>query len=251
MSRNEKRKPGKSGDGFEEDVLLDDWPDDNDGSGAADDIFENEILGEDPFLKPMSGRKAWVILSLILVGIAVAVLYVYQAGDRKTVLGNQPIPAVGIMNMGQTLNPVPNAPAGGHLHQMPTVQAPAGGTSTMVTCNACGTNGLPVCGVCGLAMKPLPTNPGLFVCTACGSVGMPMCPHCGGAMSSGAGQNIRTVAATQTPGSPNVGGQFQCPSCRATGLPNWNAAGTPLCPNCGTQMNVNKSAAGTTLAAAP
>lgn len=254
MSRDTEDEKGKSRDDSDDDVLLDDWPEEQDGASFPEEseaTYESELLGEEPFLRPMSGRKVWVILGLILIGIAVAVLYVYQAGDRKTVLGNQPIPAVGMMNIGQPLAVVPNAPTGGNLQQAPVEQNLAVGNSTMVSCHNCGTKGLPVCATCGSVMKPLPGNSALFVCTTCGSVGMPICPHCGGSMSTGGQQNIRTAAAVMPQGNASVGGQFQCPGCQATGLPNWNGSGTPLCPNCGAQMNVVQAQGGTTLAAAP
>jgi len=204
--------------------------------------YEEGVEYNTPFFKPVQGKKTWVILSLILVAIAVAVLYVYQAGDRKTVLGNQPIPA-GQANpqVAPILQAAPvvgaqNVPVGGQIQNAPGADpwAGAGASPNMVTCPHCGTTGLPVCSACGAVMKPLGDGSGLFACPSCGTVGIPICPRCGGHMSA-AGQTGARMAAQP---AGNAAGQFQCPACGATGLPNWDPSGVPKCPSCGTTMSV-------------
>jgi predicted RNA-binding Zn-ribbon protein involved in translation (DUF1610 family) len=76
----------------------------------------------------------------------------------------------------------------------------------------------------------------MFACPKCGNVGMPTCPACGQRMIGAAAGGMLGQGAPQPQAA--VGGQFQCPACGATGLPNWDANGTPTCPVCGTRMGV-------------
>lgn len=142
-----------------------------------------------PFFNPMQGNKVWMILALILVVIAVAVLYVYQTGDRKTVLGNQPIPA-GQPNMqnGMMMGGAQNVPIGGQMRPLAAaIPGNSGQIVAPVGCPHCSMTGLPVCGSCGTVMRALNDGSGLFACPSCGAVGIPICPHCGGHMNSRAG----------------------------------------------------------------
>lgn len=38
--------------------------------------------------------------------------------------------------------------------------------------------------------------------------------------------------------APQAGAQYNCPTCGTTGLPMWNANGSPLCPACGALMGI-------------
>jgi predicted RNA-binding Zn-ribbon protein involved in translation (DUF1610 family) len=258
MSRNKDKDP-KSKARREDCVeaceqLLDEAVNAYEGMGEFE--FPQEADGAEyntAFLKPIQGRKVWVILALILVGIAVAVLYVYQAGDRKTILGNQPIPAgqpnlqavpvIGAQNV--PMGGAQNVPMGGQVQPPPAPDtwANGGAFTNVVTCPHCALSGLPVCSSCGAVMKLLGDGSGLFVCTSCGVVGVPICPRCRGHMTAAGSAGARTIAQP----AANTAGQFQCPACRATGLPNWDRGGVPKCPSCGTTMKVR--GAGTPAAA--
>jgi hypothetical protein len=99
----------------------------------------------------------------------------------------------------------------------------------------------------------LPMSDSLFFCPACGAVGSPPCPYCGARMTAVDTQptSPRVAALGPSLAPPQgatlqpvlgrgeiAGGQFQCPYCQATGLPNWDAAGTPICPSCGRPMSL-------------
>ena len=109
-------------------------------------------------------------------------------------------------------------------------------------CPRCGASALPLCAQCGSLMLPL--NESLFHCPQCGAVGVPPCPYCGARMTPSEQREAPASAAVATAQGPRreapeaVGGQFVCPQCNATGLPNWDATGVPLCPVCGTAMTV-------------
>lgn len=160
--------------------------DDFDGLADGDEDDDNEeswSFEEDPgepqaYGNPLSSRKVWGILVVIFVAIAVAVLYVYQAGDPKTILGNQPIPAGQGVQLGAgaatAAAPVP-VPVGGGMV--------TGGLATR--CPVCGNTGLPLCSKDNAVMQPIDRGSGLYVCPTCGAVGMPICPRCGGHMASG------------------------------------------------------------------
>ena len=212
------------------------FSDDTQGDGEGTD----PEVAADSF-RPVKGWKVWGVITGVLLVIAVGILYVYQAGDRKTILGNQPIPAA-INNM-YALPAAANIPVGGAV-QSPLAAGPnlvqrsansAQGKTTL-TCPNCGATGLPVCATCGAVMQPV--NQGtanqLFACPVCGTVGVAVCPHCHALMSAPA-VGSQPLAQTQ---APAAGGQFYCPVCGATGLPNWNAAAVPICPNCQNQMQV-------------
>ncbi len=220
------------------DERYDGGSDGGDGGGSGSD-------GDDTFFTPLQGWKAWVILTGIFVAIGVAVLYVYQAGDTKTILGNQPIPADD-----QYVYVMPaavNVPVGGSV-QAPAKQAPkkpaAGQAATgapaapkqTATCPICNTTGLPVCAGCGAVMQPINGAPGVYACPVCGMAGVPVCPSCHQAMAPPA----PVPKAQPVVGAPmaNMGGQFYCPTCGATGLPNWAANGVPACPSCQAQMQI-------------
>jgi predicted RNA-binding Zn-ribbon protein involved in translation (DUF1610 family) len=182
----------------------------------------------------MPSRKVWIILAVIFVIIAVAILYVYQAGDRKTVLGNQPIPANRDLLQAQPMQPAAlHVPGGGGLH---APAAAAGAGSPAVRCPHCSTGGLPLCGSCGTVMQPLPGSR-LYSCPACGTVGLPICPRCRAQMASPGFVGQQPLG---QPAGLNIGGQFQCPVCGVVGLPNWDPGGTPICPGCGARMGVNQ-----------
>lgn len=226
-------------------------------SGPEADVRSDEV-------RLLSNPKAWLILAGIFVVIAVAVLYVYQAGDTKTVLGNQPIPAQQPMAYAQPaalnvsggggvlpVTPVPSMPAPfDRLAQAGVAPPPPAmgfqGPSA-VRCPQCGTDGVPLCSSCGAVMRPLQpgSNSGLFSCPSCGSVGVVICPRCGAQMTSanaGPGQQYRPSS---------TGGQFHCSACGATGLPNWDPNGTPICPSCGATMHSHTQTQSAQLAAAP
>ncbi len=226
----------------------------------SEDVEDFE--GSTTFLKPMQGKKVWIVLSAILVVVAVAVLYVYQAGDKKTILGNQPIPigqlnapnspvAGGVQNV-PLGGGVQNVPLGGGVQNVPfgggSIQAPAtgGAAASTVLCPQCAMTGLSVCTSCGTVMQPLGDGSGLFACPSCGSVGIPLCPRDGAHMTLQSSASARPAVGA----AGNVGGQFQCPACGMTGLPNWSPNGTPICPNCKTQMNV-RSGSNTRVAVRP
>ena len=79
----------------QEDKGAPDWVDEGVDEGVGDEqpirIPGFGDIGS--LLRPIHNRKIWFTLLVIFLVIAVSVLYVYQAGDRKTILGNQPIPA--------------------------------------------------------------------------------------------------------------------------------------------------------------
>ncbi len=183
-------------------------------------------------LRPVRDRKVLIILMVIFVVIAVSVLYVYQAGDRKTVLGNQPIPA-GQVNVGP-------APVAFHVPVVGVPSSPATGggaeSQSTVNCPVCSTKGLPICSSCGSIMQPIGQGGagGLFACPRCGAAGLPICPRCGGHMAS-AGHAGKQLMDNIGGGG---GGQFQCPVCGATGLPRWGPGGAPICPSCGARMRI-------------
>jgi predicted RNA-binding Zn-ribbon protein involved in translation (DUF1610 family) len=133
---------------------------------------------------PMGNRKIWIVIAVIFVAIAVAVLWVYQAGDSKTVLGNQPIPA------GGATTAAVNTPGVGPL---PGAAAPFGDGAPQLgaQCPNCGETGLPMCSRCNTVMQPLDQPAGLYVCPSCGVAGMPICPRCGGHMASHLGAGWR------------------------------------------------------------
>lgn len=153
---------------------------------------ENTEVGGNPdFLRPMRTRKVWIVIALIFFAIAVAVLYVYQAGDPKTILGNQPIPAgQSAAGAGGATTAAMNNPMGGHLHRAPA-RLGGGGAPLAAQCPVCGDLALPMCSKCNTVMQPLDQAPGLYVCPSCGVVGSPICPHCGGQMTSQAGCGIQ------------------------------------------------------------
>jgi len=179
-----------------------DW----EGEHAFEDLEDSPgVEYHSSFIKPMQSRKVWFVLAGIFLVIAVAVLYVYQAGDTKTILGNQPIPQqTYIYATPAALNVQQGAAAPSvHIHpvQVNPLQpslgagvgslvnpgaAPSGraGTTSTVVCPHCNTQGIPVCSSCGKVMQPLQngSNSGLYVCPTCGKVGVPVCPKCGGQM---------------------------------------------------------------------
>lgn len=265
MTEKKTDNPGAYPSDYEDDGFEEPLGDGGQTEGFPFSNEEEEAEYDTSFYKPMQSRKAWAILALILVIIAVSVLYVYQTGDKKTILGNQPIPA-GQSNMFASpaavtfLGPAPalpmsgavNVPMGGAVLNPSPVggAAPAGipaaarnnlvAQGNPVQCPRCATQGMPFCSGCGAVMQPLNSAAGTYVCPVCGTVGVPICPRCGGHMSTPGGT---TQSIQATPPVANMGGQFQCPACRATGLPNWSPNGVPLCPNCGTTMNVRSPAA--------
>jgi predicted RNA-binding Zn-ribbon protein involved in translation (DUF1610 family) len=211
---------------------------------------ESKEIYDSSFFQPIHRTKVWIVLILIFVAIAVAILYVFQAGDRKTILGNQPIPAGQILaepaqprTPVQPLHSMPrpgltqNVPTGGKINPkfaantMPRTQ----GAQTQVRCPRCQTTGQPLCSGCGSLMRPLSSG-GLFVCPSCGNVGLPICPNCKTQMQSLAVQPENQLMASQP--MAKIGGQFHCPVCNITGLPNWTANGIPTCPACGAQMGI-------------
>lgn len=163
------------------------------------------------FLKPMQGKKVWIVLAGIMVVIGVVVLYVYQAGDRKTILGNQPIPVgrleqqnvpVGAGEGSMAIGPgAQDAPVGGGLQIVQHVPPPArgGAARNTVQCPQCSMQGLPVCSPCGVVMQPLGDGSGLFACPSCGLVGIPICPRDGVHMTLASTGNP-TLAAAPWPG---------------------------------------------------
>ena len=216
----------------------------------ADLISGESESEEDEFDKhydepPIKGRKFWGILILVFIVISVAVLYVYQVGDNKTILGNQPI-------LEAQPYPAPtqaavNIPVGGQdqvlqvgANAQPTMSQAvnrvgiSGAGSTSVRCTHCGEQGMPLCSGCGAVMQSLSAsgNPQLFACPHCGSVGLPICPMCGGQMTSTSTGFGPTVVPKTAQAAVQEGGQFFCPTCGATGLPNWDPNGLPRCPGC-------------------
>ena len=237
---NSKIPPGFDSDLFDEDDAFGDEFDQIDAPEEDEAPYFKANMGD-----PRHSRRVWVLLALILVVISVAVLYVYQAGDKKTILGNQPIPA-GVGNTAPEINigngqqqGAINLPIGGGMLALQAAAKaplpPDPSPQTMTTCPRCNTQGLPLCAACGAVMRPIENGSGLFVCPSCGSVGMPICPHCGAHMIAANSRPSAQLAAS-------TAGQFLCPSCGGTGLPNWNQNGAPMCPNCGTQMQVNSNA---------
>ena len=177
-----RRKPDEPDPEIDEDVDdLPEWDDQQDS-----DELEDEEQWPDPAIEagpgpfnPVGNRKVWITLVVICAIIAVAVLYVYQAGDDKTILGNQPIPAA-----------LPEGGAAAAEGAPPTVRGqafalPGGGAggSLTVKCPYCGNDGLPMCSKCNAVMQPLGGNSGLYACSSCGTAGVPICPRCGTRMN--------------------------------------------------------------------
>jgi len=263
------------------------------------------------YYRPRPNLQVWLILGGIAFVIAVAVLFIYQAGDNKTILTMEPMqPAAFTPGRNAGNCPQPgmcgaqpvafaqgqnggNCPQPGMCGAQPVafssqrgacggVNCPTGGRSTgsgngganpslaaaalpptfqqsarvppsyaptpnaaaqPAHCSRCGANAMPLCAHCGAVMLAL--NESLFYCPQCGAVGSPPCPYCGVRMTPveqpEAPANAPAVATAQVPrreAPEAVGGQFVCPRCNATGLPNWDATGVPLCPVCGTAMTV-------------
>jgi hypothetical protein len=110
-------------------------------------------------------------------------------------------------------------------------------TAQPAVCLRCGGQALSLCDRCNAIMLPL--SEGLFYCPHCGAVGTPLCPYCSARMTTGTSRLARSPTATPptaSAGASPAGGQFLCPTCNTTGLPNWTAAGVPVCPNCGSPM---------------
>jgi len=238
-----------------DDVFDDDDEDEKVGEGGTGGVgnfeipsaaFESDDRGA--LFRANRGIKVWIMVAGIFVVLAIGVLYIYQAGDTRTVLGNQPIPAGQILAVA---NPAPqNVPALGSTAAEPTqpllvpsappaIPQPSAAPAEAdgpIRCPRCHTVGLAVCASCGAAMQPMNDNSGLHVCPSCGTVGIPICPRCGAHMV------VAGPAAEQwppaEPQAPATVGQFQCPACGAAGLPNRNTAGVPLCPRCGGKMTV-------------
>jgi hypothetical protein len=164
----------------EDDIPVEDpeWPD-------AVEVDEGPAVPS-----PMGNRKVWTVIILIFVAIAVAVLYVYQAGDSKTILGNQPIPAGQAVAGGGAVTAAINLAPSAAPQRAP---AALGGDVPQLAaqCPVCGDLGLPMCSKCNTVMQPLDTAPGLFVCPSCGAAGLPICPRCGGHMASRVGAGWR------------------------------------------------------------
>lgn len=232
------------------------------GQRTAEDGDDSSELDEQACsVSAGASSKTWAILAGIFILIAVAILYVYQTGDSKTVLGNQPIPAQPVVGYGQPV--ALHVPNGGHVHNaraeggvrpsQPSVSRSAGEPSqSSVQCPKCGSKGVPLCSSCGTVMNPLGNDPssGLFSCPSCGVVGVMICPRCGSSMESRRRFDRQQKSSTWIKAARSVGGQFQCPACGATGLPNWSANGAAKCPNCGAQMNT-RGVTSPHLAAAP
>jgi len=241
------------------------------------------------YYRPRPNLQVWLILGGIAFVIAVAVLFIYQAGDNKTILTMEPMQPAAFTpgrNAGNCAQPGMcgaqpvafssqrgacggvNCPTGGRSTssgngganpslaaaalpptfqqsaRVPPSYAPTPNAAAQPAhCSRCGANAMPICAHCGAVMLAL--NESLFYCPQCGAVGSPPCPYCGVRMPPleppEAPANAPAVATAQVPrreAPEAVGGQFVCPRCNATGLPNWDATGVPLCPVCGTAMTV-------------
>jgi len=112
-------------------------------------------------------------------------------------------------------------------------------TAQPAVCPRCGGQALPLCDRCNAIMLPL--SAGLFYCPHCGTVGTPLCPYCNARMTTGA-TRLAPAPTAMSPaalaGGSQAGGQFVCPTCNTTGLPNWTTSGAPVCPNCGSPMGL-------------
>jgi len=171
----------------EEGEDLPEWGDsrDSDQDGAEEEEEEEEEEWPDPAieagpgpLNPAASRKVWITLGAVFAIIAIAVLYVYQAGDDKTILGNQPIPAaLQEGGAGAAAGVQPNA--GGAMFAAPG----SAGAGLTAHCPYCGNDGLPMCSKCNTVMQPLGGNSGLYACPSCGTAGVPICPRCGSRMT--------------------------------------------------------------------
>jgi len=269
------------------------------GNGASQEEAAGPLPDDEfAYYEPRSGKQAWLILGVIIFVVAVAVLLVYQTGDKKTILSKEslqpraapaaapvvpaawpgtvaaaPMPAVaptlGARNcptgggcMGQgCFGPATRGGGGGGGMSCPGAAAPvaqlaafgsppsfAGNppTAQPAVCPRCAAAALPLCDRCNAIM--MPTGAGLYYCPNCGAVGTPLCPYCNARMTGdGSGVSAPVAAmgmaalAPSLPAAPQAvpggfGGQFVCPTCNLTGLPNWSAGGTPRCPQCNGAM---------------
>jgi len=202
ISNNETPDRSRSSVDMNRDDLQneDDWEEEQSSSGSGSHSDTDSVCDERSF-HPTKSKKAWIILTGIFLVIAVAVLYVYQAGDTKTILGNQPIPqspyAYGSPAAVTTpINipaqqpirqpPIDNANEVNRAAVLPSIPSPnTNAGQNLVRCPRCRTSGIPICSSCGSVMKPLPNaaNSNLFYCPSCGTVGTPVCPQCGTRMS--------------------------------------------------------------------
>ena len=202
ISDNKTPNSGRSPVDMSKDDLQneEDWKDEQSDS-RSDSHSDTDAVYDERSFHPTKSKKVWIILTGIFLIIAVAVLYVYQAGDTKTILGNQPIPQspyaygtpaavttpINIPAQQPTRRPpIDNA---NELNRAAVLQPiPSQNTNTgqnLVRCPKCSTTGIPVCSSCGSVMKPLSNtaNSNLFYCPSCGTVGTPVCPQCGTRMS--------------------------------------------------------------------
>jgi hypothetical protein len=247
-------------------------------------------------------KQAWAILGVVFFVVGVAVLWVYQTGDRKTILSKKELEpkaqaqvtaaigapidvpmappyaatappagctanncALGGRTVADAPGPVAPAPIGGTGWDTPSPSAPGGPDviAAMATpdqptaavsalCPRCGSRAMPLCHRCNSIMLPL--GGPLFYCPQCGTVGTPPCPYCGSRMTADGplrpqppqvAQSI--LAGTMRLPPPAiagpVAGQFVCPRCYASGLPNWTPDGRPTCPSCGATMSTQGRAA--------
>lgn len=201
ISNNKTPKGNRSSVDMDEEELQDEeeWQEERSDRNAGASS-NGEVGYEADVLHPARSKKVWIILTGIFLVIAVAVLYVYQAGDTKTILGNQPIPqspyAYGSpVAMTAPINGLPQQPIGNPPRENqnevnraavvpPVPSQNTTNSQNLVRCPQCRSTGIPVCSSCGATMKPLPGSTNLFYCPSCGSVGTPVCPQCGTQMSS-------------------------------------------------------------------
>jgi hypothetical protein len=197
------------------------------------------------YYRPRPGRQVYLILGAIIFVVGVAVLLVYQTGDRKTILTKEALrPAVA---------PAPLlAPAAAPVAAAPDPwpgsgarNCPSGGG-----CPGAAGGGAPPCaggGGCPGRTPAPPVQPVAFgapeaaapagapaggppaaqpaTCPRCGGHALPLCDRCSSIML------------------PAGGGLFYCPHC--------GSVGTPLCPYCNARMVPPDAAPAPLAAAAP
>jgi len=271
--------------------------------GASEDEYA--------YFRPRPGPQVWLIIAVAAIIVGIAVLFVYQTGDTKTILSKKPILPVATASvlppgtgqncpggggcLGTPAAAAPpsgfaqncpngggclgtpaaaasppglgqNCPGGGNCFGAPArVGSSAGilpaaasaltGAAQPAVCPRCGNQAIPLCHHCNSIMQPL--GNGLYSCPRCGTVGTVPCPYCNARMESNPPQSAAvatpaTVAVrtnslggggTNVPAGGRTGGQFICPNCSTTGLPNWTPTGLLGCPNCGGGMSTTTAVA--------
>ena len=129
----------------------------------------------------VKGKYNSTILVLIGMAIIAAIVFVYNKGKTKALLGNQPYPAASprVVKSQTGDRGVTNMSSGGRLvgRTAGTVNITPS-SNCLMQCPQCGAQGVPVCSNCGAVMQSHKPAAGLYVCPKCAMVGTPVCPSC-------------------------------------------------------------------------